>query len=153
MKLRINAGDKSDSNGQDKAITDTYGKNFNIPLDFEMLDSVMLYYQVGLRNRLSHKIMCNKYRKVINLSKQAPSLDAMYKITDIALEYEIVKQPDLTSLITMEYQNMTLQYDRILGHKQIIVNKSETIWDWSLNTSCKFLNGILVLFQEEQSYA
>ena len=53
----------------------------------------------------------------------------------------------------MEYQNMTLQYDRILGHKQIIVNKSETIWNWSLNTSCKFLNGILVLFQEEQSYA
>ena len=84
MKLRINAGDKSDSNGQDKAIADTYGRNFNIPLDFEMLDSAMPYYQVGLENRLSHKIMFNKYGKVINLSKQTPSSDAMYKITDIA---------------------------------------------------------------------
>ena len=35
-------------NAQDKAITDTYGTKFIIPLDFEMLDSAMPYYQEGL---------------------------------------------------------------------------------------------------------
>ena len=53
MKLRINAGDKSAPVTQDKAIADAYGHKFIIPLDFEMLDSAMLYYQVRLRNRLS----------------------------------------------------------------------------------------------------
>ena len=44
IKLRINAGDKSTSNAQDKAIADVYRNKFIIPLDFEMLDSAAPYY-------------------------------------------------------------------------------------------------------------
>ena len=44
IKLRINAGDKSTGNAQDKAIADAYGNKFIIPLDFEMLDSAAPYY-------------------------------------------------------------------------------------------------------------
>ena len=47
IKLRINAADRSTGNKQDKAIADTYGNKFVIPLDFEMLDSSIPYYQVG----------------------------------------------------------------------------------------------------------
>ena len=47
---------------------------------------------------------------------------------------------------------MTLLYDRILRHRKIIVTKSDTVWNWAFNTPCKSLNGILVLFDEEQSY-
>ena len=47
MKLRINAGDKSATPAQDKAIADAYGNKFIIPLDFEMLDSSAPYYQAG----------------------------------------------------------------------------------------------------------
>ena len=50
MKLRINTKNKSEGNAKDK--TDTYGNKFIIPLDFEMLDSAMPYYQPGLGNRL-----------------------------------------------------------------------------------------------------
>ena len=53
MKLRINAADKSAGNAKGKAIADAYGNKFIIiPLDFEMLESVMPYYQAGLGNRL-----------------------------------------------------------------------------------------------------
>ena len=52
IKLRINASDKSTGNNRDKAIANTYGNKFIIPLDFEMLDSSLPYYQAGLRNRL-----------------------------------------------------------------------------------------------------
>ena len=55
MKLRINAGNKDATNTQDKAIADAYGNKFIIPLDFEMLDSTMPYYQAGHRNRLSYE--------------------------------------------------------------------------------------------------
>ena len=47
---------------------------------------------------------------------------------------------------------MALLYDRILRHRQISVNKSDTMWNWSFNTPCKSLKGILVLFEEEKSY-
>ena len=47
---------------------------------------------------------------------------------------------------------MALLYDRIFRHKKIIVNKSDTVWNWAFNMPCKSLKGILVLFEEEKSY-
>ena len=148
MKLRINAGDKSAGVARDKAIADAYGNKFIIPLDFEMLDSSVPYYQVGLIIRLCYEIKTNDYNRVINSSKT----DATYKITDISLEYEIVTQPTLARSITVEYNKMVLLYDRILRHRTIIVNKSDTTWNWSFNMPCKSLKGILVLFEEDKPY-
>ena len=65
IKLRINALDKSTSNKKDNAIADTYGNEFIIPLDFEMLDSSIPYYQAGLRNRLGYEITFNDCNRVI----------------------------------------------------------------------------------------
>ena len=48
---------------------------------------------------------------------------------------------------------MALLYDRILRHRKIIVNKSDTAWNWTFNMPCKSLKGVLVLFEEEKSYA
>ena len=47
---------------------------------------------------------------------------------------------------------MVLLYDRILRQRKIIVNKSDTTWNWAFNMPCKSLKGILVLFEEEKSY-
>ena len=47
---------------------------------------------------------------------------------------------------------MALLYDRILRHRKIIVNKSDTVWNWAFNTPCKSLKGTLVLFEEEKPY-
>ena len=107
IKLRINAGDKSTSNGQDNAIANTYGNKFIIPLDFEMLDSAAPYYQAGLGNRLFYEITFNDYNQVIKSAVSSPKVpDAKYKITDISLEYEIVTQPNLARSIRSEYQHM-----------------------------------------------
>ena len=89
MKLRINAIDKSATPAQDKAIADAYWNKFIIPLDFEMLDSSALYYQVGLGNRLCYEITFNDYNQVIN------STDTKHEISNISLEYEIVTNSDL----------------------------------------------------------
>ena len=126
-----------------------YGNKFIIHLDFEMLDIAAPYYQAGLRNRLCYKITFNDYNQVSKSAVASP--DAKYKIKDISLEYEVVTQPTLAKYISDEYQNMALLYDRVLRHKQIRVNKSDTIWNWSFNTPCKSLKGTLVLFEEEGS--
>ena len=128
MKLRINAGDKNASNAQDKAIAGAYRNKFIIPLDFEMLDSAAPYYQAGLRNRLCYELTFNDYNRVTKSGVSSPKVpDAKYKITDISLEYEIFTQPDLARSIKDEYQHMALLYDRILRHRKIIVNKSDTV--------------------------
>ena len=59
IKLRINAGNKDATNNQDNAIAEAYGNKFIIPLDFEMLESAMPYYQAGLGNRLCYEITTN----------------------------------------------------------------------------------------------
>ena len=152
IKLRINAGNKDATNTQDKAIADAYGNKFIIPLDFEMLDSAAPYYQAGLGDKLCYELTFNGYSQVIKspISPKVP--DAKYKITDISLEYEIAIQPDLVRSIRSEYQSMALLYDRVLRHRKIIVNKSDTVWNWAFNMPCKSLKGILVLFEEEQAY-
>ena len=151
--MRINADGKSTGNAQDKAIADAYGNKFIIPLDFEMLDSAAPYYQAGLGNRLCYELTFNYYNQVTKSRVSSPKVpDAKYKNTHISLEYEIVTQPDLARSIRSEYQQMDLLYDRILRHRKIIVNKSDTVWNWAFNTPCKSLKGILVLFEEERSY-
>ena len=128
IKLRINAGDKNASNAQDKAIADAFGNKFIIPLHFEMLDSAAPYYQAGLWNRLCYELTFNDYNRVTKSEVSSPKVpDAKYKITDISLEYEIATQPDLARSIRTEYQHMALLYDRILRHRKIIVNKSDTV--------------------------
>ena len=130
MRLRINAGDKNAGVAQDNAIANTYENKFIIPLDLEILDSAAPYYQAGLRNRLCYEITFGDYNRVIRSTVSSPKVpDAKYKITDISLEYEIVTQPDLMRSIRSEYQGMALLYDKILRHRQLTVNKSDTTWN------------------------
>ena len=118
-----------------------------------MLGSAAHCYQAGLGNRLCYKITFNDYNQVTKSAVSSLKVpDARYKITDISLEYEIVTQPDLARSIRSENQHMALLYNRILRHRQISVNKSDTMWNWSFNTPCKSLIGILILFEEEKSY-
>ena len=151
IRLRINAGDKDASNKKDKAIAEAYGNKFLIPFDFEMLDSSAPYYQAGLGNRLCYEITFNDYNRVIKSAVASP--DAKYVISNISLEYEIVSNSTLARSIKTEYDEMALLYDRILRHRRVKVNKSNTTWNWSFNMPCKSLKGILVLFEEEGSYA
>ena len=106
------------------------------------------YYQSGLGNRLCCEITFYDYDQVI--LSMGIKRDSSYKISDISLEYEIVTHPDHARHIVMEYQNMALFYDRVLRHRQIPVNKSGTIWNWSFNMPCNSLKGILLLFEAEQ---
>ena len=153
IKLRINTGNKDATNTRDKAIADVYRNKFIIPLDFEMLDSAAPHYQAGLGNRLCYELTFNDYNRVTKSRVSSPKVpDVKYKITDISLEHESTTQPDLARSIRSEYEHMALLYDRILRHRKIIVNKKDTIWNWAFNMPCKSLKGILVLFEEEQSY-
>ena len=61
MKLCIGAADGNGTVAEDKAITDTFGNRFYVPLDFELLESHMPFYQSALGDRLEYELTFNDY--------------------------------------------------------------------------------------------
>ena len=84
-KLRVSAENKDASVAAGKAITDTYSNRFYIPLDFDLLESHMPFYQSALGDRLEYEVTFNDYNRVIRATGDT---DASYDIVNISLEYE-----------------------------------------------------------------
>ena len=64
-KLRLGAGDADPEVAEDQAIATAYGSRFHIPLDFELLESHMPFFQSGLGDRLEYELTWNEYSRVI----------------------------------------------------------------------------------------
>ena len=57
--IRVSAGNKDISVAADKVIADAYGNRFYIPLDFDLLESHMPFYQSALGDRLDYEFTFN----------------------------------------------------------------------------------------------
>ena len=79
IKHRINAGDKA-SNARDETVASIYDNRFCIPLDFEILESTIPFYQYGLGSRLTYELTSNDYGDVI----KSTETDATYTISNIS---------------------------------------------------------------------
>ncbi len=144
-KLRVDAGDGDDSKLADKAIAETFGNRYYIPLDFELLEAHMPFYQSGLGDRLEYELTFNEYSRVITASAAAS-----YEINNICLEFDMVTHPDLATMVRNQYIGaMAILYDRILRARTIVKNKSDTLWNINLNTPSRSMKGILMVFEEQ----
>ena len=145
-RLRVGAGNKDETVAADKAIADTYGKRFYVPLDFELLESQAPFYQSALGDRLEYELTFNDYASVIQATGDSA---AAYTIDDICLEYDMVTLPELARMIRNQYNGrLSILYDRILRHRKVTANKSHTLWNINLNVPARSMKGILMLFQE-----
>ena len=115
------------------------------PLDFELLESHMPFYQSALGDRLEYELTFNDY----NVIRATGDADASYDIENISLEYEIVTQPELAHMIANQYGGrLAILYDRVLRHRKISRNKSDTLWNINLNVPARSMKGILMLFED-----
>ena len=64
IKHRINAGDKA-SNTKDETVASIFDNKFCIPLDFEILESGLPFYQYGLGCRLTYELTFVDYSDLI----------------------------------------------------------------------------------------
>ena len=141
-KIRINAGDKGTA-AKDVAIGTMYDNLFCIPLDFEILESHMPFFQSELKDRLSYELTFNNYGNVIVSSDR----NASYTITDIHLEFEVLTSPELATSLKRKYEGKhTVLYDRVIRHSKLTLNKSDTIWNIALAPQAKSMKAILILF-------
>ena len=107
----------------------------------------MPFYQAGLGDRLEYELTFNDYNKVINSS----DVDASYTIKNICLEFDTVSDTELARQIRQQTNGkMAILYDRILRHRKITKNKSDTLWNINLNVPARSMKGILMLFEDPE---
>ena len=161
IKHRINATNKA-NNAKDQTVASIYDNRFCIPLDFELLESTIPFYQYGLGSRLestipfyqyglgsrlTYELTSNDYGDVIK-SKET---DATYTISNISLEFDTITNASLASQIRTEYMKMSILYDRILRARIIPLDKSDTSFSIDINSPSKSLKGVLLIFTKERS--
>lgn len=146
IKHRVGAGNASANEG-DQAIANAYGNRFCIPLDFELLETHMPFYQAGLGDRLEYELTFNDYNKVI----KSTDATSTYTIKNICLEFDTVSDAELARQIRQQVAGkMVILYDRILRHRKITKNKSDTLWNINLNVPARSMKGILMLFEDPE---
>ena len=126
--------------------TKAFGNRFYIPLDFELLEGHMLFYQNALGDRLEYELTFNDYSRAIRATGDA---DASYDIENTSLVYEIVTQPELARMIANQYNGrLAILNDRILRHRKISRDKSNSLWNINLNVPARSMKGVLMLFED-----
>ena len=86
IKHRIDANDKT--------VTSIFNNKFCIPLDFEILESNLPFYQYGLGSQLTYELIFADYSDVIKSAEP----DASCTISNISLEFDTVTNASLVSL-------------------------------------------------------
>ena len=145
LKLRVAAADGAATDAGDKAVADAYGNRFCIPLDFELLETHMPFFQSAFGDRLEYELTFNDYSRAIVADGDA---NASYTIDNISLEFDVVNEPNLSRMIRNQYgSRLAILYDRVLRHRKVTLNKSDTLWNFNLNVPARSLKGILMLFE------
>ena len=142
---RLDAGDKANK-AKDTAVAKAFGNRFYIPLDFELLESHMPFFQSAFGDRLEYELTFNEYGRVVRATGDAA---AKFSVEGIALEFEMVTNRELADNIRNQYAGkMAILYDRVLRHRRIAADKSDTLWNINLNVPARSMKGVLMLFEE-----
>ena len=105
IQHRINANDNA-SNARNEIVASIFDNIFCIPLDFEILESSLPFYQYGLGSRLTYELMFADYSDVI----KSTNADTSYKISKISLEFNTVTNASLANQIRNEYMKTSIFY-------------------------------------------
>ena len=146
VKHRINTTDKA-NNAKNQTVASIYDNCFCIPLDFEILESSLPFYQYGLGSRLTYELTFADYSDVI----KATDPDTTYTISNISLEFGTIINASLASQSRTEYMKSSILYDRILRARIIPLNNSDTSFSIDINSPSKSLKGVLLIFTKERS--
>ena len=103
IKHQINATDKA-NNAKDQTVASIYDNHFCIPLDFEILESSLPFYQYGLGSRLTYELTFADYSDVI----KATNPDATYTISNISLEFDTIINASLAGQTQTEYMKNSI---------------------------------------------
>ena len=108
-RIRVGAGNKDETETEDKAVANAYGNRFYVPLDFEQLETHMPFYQSALGDRLEYELSFNDYSRIVVVTGDVA---ASYTVENICLEFDMITQANLASQNRNQYAGrLAILYD------------------------------------------
>ena len=150
--LRVGAKGTDDVIGEDKAIAEVYKNTFAIPLGelFELIKDIPFYRTVFKCETTKFTIHFPPHYKIVK-DNSGETANGEYKIKDIKLEFEILKNEQLATALVHKFQtHFPLPYEHVHRERIIPCNKSDSLWNWSFTTPYKSLKGIALIFVDPE---
>ena len=147
-KIRSNAGDKKTSGvDAEKKLNGIYGTKYRIRLDHQILNDHGTFYPQALYNDLMFELLLAPASQVVRGTDPSK---LKYKLTNIQLEYEMIRSKTLADEAFSTYSNgKEFAYDHIQREKVVMFSKgTDTRLNLRVNPQRRSLKGILLLFVE-----
>jgi len=147
-KIRSDSGDKKTSGvDTENALNENFGTKYVIRLDHEILTDHGVFYPQALYNDLVFELTLAGANQVVKGSDPAK---LKYKLTNIQLEYEMIRSEQLAQEAASEYSSgKEFLYDHVHLEKIIPFAKgSDARLNIKVNAQRRSLTAILLLFTE-----
>ena len=147
-KIRSGAGNKKTSGvDAENKLEEVFGKKYRILLDHQILTDHGVFYPQALYNDLTFEITLAPASQVV---KGSDKTDLKYKLTNIQLQYEMIRSETLTGKAESVYTSgKELTYDHVTRAKVVKFKKDTgTSINIKVDPRRLSLKAILLLFVE-----
>ena len=147
-KIRSNSGDKKTSGVDDEKILNlVYGKKYRINLDHQILNDHGVLYPQALYNDLVFEVTLAPASQVV---KGSDPTKLKYKLTNIQLEYEMIRSKNLAKKAFGIYESgKEFAYDHVMRDHVVPINRgTDTRINIKVAAQRRSMKAILLLFVE-----
>ena len=144
-QIRSGAGDKPTSGVADEnELEKVYGKKYRINLDHQILTDHGVFYPQALYTDLKFELVLAPANQVV---KGSDPTKLKYKLTNIELEYEMIRSEDLADQATRVYESgKEFLYDHVSRDIVVEVGPSTVRINVKVDAQRRSMKGILLLF-------
>ena len=144
-QIRSGAGDKPTSGVDDEnKLEKVFGKKYRINLDHQILTDHGVFYPQALYTDLVFELVLAPADQVV---KGSDSTKLKYKLTNIQLEYEMIRSEDLADQATRVYESgKEFLYDHVSRNSVKRVDTSTKLMNIKVDSQRRSMKGILLLF-------
>ena len=149
-QIRSGAGDKPTSGVDDEnKLEKVYGKKYRINLDLQILTDHGVFYPQALYTDLVFELVLAPADQVV---KGSDATKLKYKLTNIQLEYEMIRSKDLADRATSIYESgKEFMYDHVRRSTVVKLDTSTDLMEINVNSQRRSMKGILLLFVKRYS--
>ena len=152
-KIRSGSGDKPTTGvDEENKLEKVYGKKYRINLDHQILTDHGVFYPQALYTDLVFELLLASANQVV---KGPDTTKLKYKLTNIQLEYEMIRSKDLADHATRVYESgKEFLYDHVNLSKFVGVNTSTEHFDIIINSqrrSMKVVNNARLSSSQSES--
>ena len=145
-KIRSDAGNKETSGvDTEKALESVYKNKYKINLDHEILTDHGVFYPQAPLHDLAFELTLAPASQLV---RGSDATKLVYKLTNIQLEYGVIRSKTLSDDATSAYRSgKEFAYDFVMREQVVDVNRGEDSWlDIRVNPQRRSLKGLLLLF-------